>query len=141
MIAILGATGKVGRATIAKLRAQQAPVTAVVRASSDTAGLKTLGCEIAIADLHDSTAIAQAIEGANTVQVICPVSARANDAPSDMAAIVDAIDGALITRPPETVLAVSDYGAHIQPGTRITMTFPYLEALLSPVPSALIFFR
>jgi NAD(P)H dehydrogenase (quinone) len=138
---ILGATGKVGRATIAKLRAQQAPVKAVVRASSDTADLKTLGCEIAIADLHDSPAVAKAIEGANAVQVICPVNARANDAASDMAGMIDAIAGALIARPPETVLAISDYGAHVESGTGITMTFRYLETRLSQVPSAVIFLR
>ncbi len=112
MIAILGATGKVGRATIAKLRDEQAPVKAVVRASSDTADLKTLGCEIAIADLHDSTAVAKAIEGAKAVQVICPVSARAKDAASDMASIIDAIACALIARPPETVL-LSRITAHL----------------------------
>jgi NAD(P)H dehydrogenase (quinone) len=141
MFVILGATGKVGRATIAKLRAQQAPVKALVRASSDTADLKTLGCEIAIADLHDSTAVAKAIEGANAVQVICPVSARAKDAPSDMAGIIDATAGALIARPPKTVLAISDYGAHVESGTGITMTFRYLEARLNQVPSAVIFLR
>jgi len=141
MFVILGATGKVGRATIAKLRAQQAPVKAVVRASSDTADLKTLGCEIAIADLHDSTAVAKAIEGATAVQVICPVSARAKDAPSDMTGIIDAVVGALIARPPETVLAISDYGAHVESGTGITMTFRYLEARLNQVPSAVILLR
>lgn len=141
MFVILGATGKVGRATIAKLRAQQAPVKAVVRASSDTADLKTLGCEIAIADLHDSTAVAKAIEGANAVQVICPVSARTKDAPSDMASVIDAIADALIARPPKTVLAISDYGAHVESGTGITMTFRYLEARLSQVPGAVIFLR
>jgi NAD(P)H dehydrogenase (quinone) len=141
MFVILGATGKVGRATIAKLRAQQAPVKAVVRVSSDAADLKTLGCEIAIADLHDSTAVAKAIEGANAVQIICPVSARAKHAASEMAGIIDAIAGTLIARPPETVLAISDYGAHVESGTGITMTFRYLEARLSEVPSSVIFLR
>ena len=141
MFVILGATGKVGRATIAKLRAHEAPVRAVVRASSDTADLKTLGCEIAVADLHDPTAVAKAIEGATAVQVICPVSPRAKDAAADMASMIDAITSALIARPPETVLAISDYGAQVESGTGITMTFHYLEARLNQVPSAVIFLR
>src|SRR5258708_17039187 len=136
MFVILGATGKVGRAPIANLRAQQAPVKAVVRASSDRADLKTFGCEIAIADLHDSTAVAKAIEGAPAVQVICPVSARAKDAPSDMAGIIDAVVGALIARPPETVLAISDYGAHVQTGNGITINFRFLQSRLNQGPRA-----
>src|SRR5258707_15030727 len=75
------------------------------------------------------------------VQVICPVSARAKDAPSDMAGIIDAVVGALIARPPETVLAISDYGAPVESGTGITITFPHLEARLNQVPTAVIFFR
>src|SRR5258708_12209844 len=109
MFVILGATGKVGRATIAKLRAQQAPVKAVVRASSDRADLKTFGCEIAIADLHDSTAVAKAIEGAPAVQVICPVSARPKDAPSDMPQTINPVLAPLISLPPQTALPLSIY--------------------------------
>src|SRR5258708_11482366 len=136
MFVILGATGKVGRATIAKLRAQQAPVKAVVRASSDRADLKTFGCEIAIADLHDSAAVAKAIEGATAVQVICPVSARAKDAPSHMSGIIDAVVCAPIAPPPETVPAISDYYAHLESVTGITITFPHLAAPFKQDPSA-----
>jgi NAD(P)H dehydrogenase (quinone) len=79
MFAILGASGKVGRATIEKLRAQGAPVRAVLRESSNKADLEALGCEIAFADLRDTDAIRNAINGANVVQVICPPSNRAKD--------------------------------------------------------------
>jgi NAD(P)H dehydrogenase (quinone) len=141
MFAILGASGKVGRATIGKLRAQGAPVRAVVRESSNTEDLETLGCQIAFADLHDTDAIRKAIEGATAVQVICPVSVRAKDAATDMEDVIDAIAGALTTTRPETILAISDYGAHIDSGTGITMTFHYMEARLTTVPGTLIFLR
>jgi uncharacterized protein YbjT (DUF2867 family) len=103
--------------------------------------LEALGCQIAFAELHDSDAIRKAIEGATAVQVICPVSVRAKDAATDMANIIDAITGALTATRPETVLAISDYGAHVDSGTGITMTFHYMEARLSSVPGALIFLR
>src|SRR5258708_39681461 len=74
------------------------------------------------------------------VQVICSVSARAKDAPSDMAGIIGAVVGALIARPPETVLAISDYGAHVESATGITMTLRYLEGRLNQVPGAVVFF-
>ena len=141
MFAILGASGKVGRATIEKLRAQGAPVRAVVRESSNPADLEGLGCQIAFADLHDTDAVKKAIEGATAVQVICPVSVRAKDAAADMANVIDAIVGALTATRPESILAISDYGAHIDSGTGITMTFHYMEARLSTVPGTLIFLR
>jgi NAD(P)H dehydrogenase (quinone) len=141
MFAILGASGKAGRATIEKLRAQGAPVRAVVRESSKTADLKALGCQIAFADLHDTDAISKAIEGATAVQVICPVSPRAEDAATDMKNIIDAIAGALTATRAERILAVSDYGAQVDSGTGITMIFHYMEARLSKVPGTLIFLR
>lgn len=141
MFVILGATGKVGTATIAKLRAQEAPVRAVVRASSDITHLKTLGCEIVIADLLDPAAVERAVAGANAVQVICPVTSRAKDATSDMRSIIDTIAAALTARPPETVLAISDYGAHVESETGITMIFRYLEARLNQIPGTMIFLR
>ena len=141
MFAILGANGKVGRATIEKLRAQGAPVRAVVRESSNKADLEALGCEIAFADLHHSDAIRNAINGASVVQVICPPNNRAKDAASDMENIIDAITAALVAVHPERVLAISDYGTQVDSGTGVTMAFHYLEARLSTIPGALIFLR
>jgi NAD(P)H dehydrogenase (quinone) len=141
MFAILGASGKVGRATIEALTAQGAQVRAVVRETSGRADLEALGCEVAFADLRDKDAIRNAIRGASAVQVICPVSPRAQDARSDMASIIDSITAALIAVDPETVLAISDYGAEVQSGSGITMIFHYMEASLSALPGALIFLR
>jgi NAD(P)H dehydrogenase (quinone) len=141
MYAILGASGKAGRATVEKLRAQGESVRAVVRESSNTADLEALGCEMAFADLHDTDAISKAIEGATAVQVICPVTPRAKDALTDMENIIDAVTGALTATRPERILAISDYGAQIDSGTGITMIFHYMEARLSTVPGTLIFLR
>jgi NAD(P)H dehydrogenase (quinone) len=141
MFAILGASGKVGRGTIAALRAQGARVRAVVRETSGRADLEALGCEIAFTDLRDQDAIKNAIKGASAVQVICPVSARAKDAGSEMAETIDSITAALMAVHPETVLAISDYGAQVESGTGITMTFHYMEDRLSTVPGAVIFLR
>jgi NAD(P)H dehydrogenase (quinone) len=141
MFAILGASGKVGRATIKALTAQGAQVRAVVRETSGRADLEALGCEVAFADLRDKDAIRNAIKGASAVQVICPVSPRAQDARSDMANIIDSITAALIAVDPETVLAISDYGAEVESGSGITMTFHYMEDRLSALPGTLILLR
>jgi NAD(P)H dehydrogenase (quinone) len=141
MLAILGASGKIGRATIERLRAQGAPVRAVLRESSNKADLESLGCQIAFADLHDTDAIRNAIDGANAVQVICPPNNRAKDAAADMANMMDAITAALMAVHPERVIAISDYGAQVDSGTGVTMAFHYMEARLSTVPGSLIFLR
>lgn len=141
MFVILGATGKVGRTTIRELRAQGAPVRAVVRKSSDVEDLSALGCEIAVADLDETAALKSAIAGAETVQVICPVRAQAADAVAEMAKTIDAMSNALKDVRPAKVLAISDYGAHLSEGTGITMTFHYLEAQFRRLPSAVTFLR
>ena len=141
MFVVLGATGKVGRATIKKLRAQGAPVRAVVRKSSNVDDLKALGCEIALADLSDRDAVKSAIAGADAVQVICPVQAQAVDAEAEMAKTIDAVASALTEVRPARVLAISDYGAQVSEGTGITMIFHYMEAQLRELPSAVTFLR
>ncbi len=130
-----------GRSTIQTLRAQGAPVRAVVRESSNNADLAALGCEIGIADLRDAAAMKKAMAGAKAVQVICPPSPQAKDAAGEMAETIDAITSALAEVRPDTVLAISDYGAEVSQGTGITMAFYYLEAQLRRLPSAVTFVR
>ena len=138
---ILGGNGKIGRATIAELGRLGAPVRAVVRNPSTAAELGALGCEIVVADLRDAAALEMAIGGATAVQVICPMSVRANDASSDMEAIIRAIAHALDRVRPQAVLAISDYGAQLSAGTGITLTFHHLEVQLRRIPSPLTLLR
>ena len=137
MFVILGATGKAGRTTIKQLRSQGAPVRAVVRKSSNADDLSALGCEIAEADLNEAAAIRIAIRGADAVQVICPVQARAGA----MGKTIDAIASALAEIPPAKVLAISDYGAELSDGAGIPMIFHYLEEQFRRLPSTVTFLR
>jgi uncharacterized protein YbjT (DUF2867 family) len=112
-----------------------------VRNASAAAELGALGCEVVAADLRDAAAVEMAISGATAVQVICPLSVRADDAPSDMAAIIRAIAHALDRVRPQAILAISDYGAELSAGTGITLTFHHLEAQLRTIPSSLTLLR
>ena len=141
MFVILGGNGKVGRATIAELWRLGAPVRAVVRNPSAAVELGELGCEIVAADLRDAAALEMAIGGATAVQVICPLSVRADDASSDMAAIIRVITHTLDRVRPRAILAISDYGAQLSAGTGITLTFHHLEAQLRTIPSRLTLLR
>jgi uncharacterized protein YbjT (DUF2867 family) len=141
MFVILGGNGKVGRATIAELKRLGAPARAVVRDPLAAAELGAWGCEIVLADLRDATALEVAMSGATAVQVICPLSTRADDASSDMAAIIGAMTHALDRVRPQAIVAISDYGAELGAGTGITLTFHHLETELRRIPSSLTLLR
>jgi|SRR3569833_421785 len=111
--AIVGAAGKVGFATSLALRQTGASVRAIVRDASKAERLSEIGCEIASADLHDSKALAEAISGADAVQIILPPSPQAADTAGEMRRAIESLASALEEARPKRVLAVSDYGAHI----------------------------
>lgn len=141
MYVIMGATGKIGRATIGALRQNNLPVRAVVRNSSTADEFRAIGCDIAVADFADMPALIEATKGASAVQVICPTLVRAEDALSKMKATIDTIGEALALARPAHILAISDYGAQLPAGTGITLTFHHLEARLKTLPAALTFLR
>lgn len=113
MLAIVGAGGKVGYATAAALREANMPVLAIVRDESKASQLRAIGCEIAVADLHDPKALAKAIGNAEDVQVILPPSPRAKDGAQEMRTMIESLGIALEEAGPKQVLAISDYGAHV----------------------------
>ncbi|MDL2400173.1 NAD(P)H-binding protein [Rhizobium mayense] len=141
MFVVLGATGKIGRATIAELRRHGAPVTAVVRRPDSAAELRAMGCDIAVADIQDGAALSESMRGATAVQIICPTSVRADDAAAEMKNSIRTIVDALDRNRPSSILAISDYGAHLASGTGITLTFHHLESELKKLPAALTFLR
>jgi NAD(P)H dehydrogenase (quinone) len=138
---IFGATGKVGRATAIALRDQGQRVRAVVRDEGRGRELVERGCELAVADVRDSTTIARSLDGADAVQVICPIVPTALDAPAELRGVVDAFAEALTAAPPPAVVAISDYGAELASGTGVTLTFHQLEQRLRELPSDVTFLR
>jgi NAD(P)H dehydrogenase (quinone) len=141
MFVVLGATGKIGRATIGALRKHDVPVRAVVRNSSHAEEFRALGCEAEVADLRDVPTLARATKGATAVQVICPTGVRADDASVEMEFTIHSIVDALDQTQPKSVLAISDYGAQLAADTGITLTFHRLESQLKKIPAALTVLR
>ena len=95
---IFGATGKVGRATVRALRDRGQPVRAVVRDERRGRELVEWGCGLAVADVRDPATIARAVDGADAVQVVCPIVPTAPDAPAELRGVVDAFAEALRPR-------------------------------------------
>jgi len=112
MIAIVGATGKAGYATAVALRKTGVPVRAIVRDAAKAARLREIGCEIAVADLQDSKALAKAIGDAEAVQVILPPAPQLEDTAKQMREAIESLAVALEEVRPKRLLAISDYGAH-----------------------------
>jgi NAD(P)H dehydrogenase (quinone) len=139
--AIFGATGKAGRATVRALRDQGRSVRAVVREESRGRELAEWGCELAVADVRDAASIARAVDGAAAVQVLCPIVPTARDAPAELRSVADAFAEALISAAPPTVVAISDYGAELDSGTGVTLTFHHLEQRLRELGGDVTFLR
>ena len=130
MFVIFGASGKVGQVSAASLRNEGHAVRAVVRNDAQGEQLARMGCEIVLADLLDPTSVARAIEGADAVQILCPVPMGDARPGSTMHRMIDVAADALRANPPPHVLALSDYGAELDHGTGITLLFHALEKQL-----------
>lgn len=141
MYVIFGASGKVGRATVAALRREEREVRAVVRNPAQGEALWRLGCEVVLADLGDEASVRRALEGAQAAQVLCPVPYGAADPVAEMRRAIATTARALRDQPPLHVLALSDYGAELADGTGITMLYRELEAEFRQVAPRLTLLR
>ncbi|QWT21243.1 NAD(P)H-binding protein [Bacillus sp. NP157] len=130
MIAIIGATGQVGLATARALRHAGAPVRAIVRNPAKAAPLVELGCEIATADIDDAAGLADAIDGADAVQVIAPLTPSAADPAAALRETIFQLAKALAWARPGRILAISDYGAHVPHDIGMPTLFHDMETRL-----------
>jgi NAD(P)H dehydrogenase (quinone) len=127
---IFGASGKVGRVSAESIRNAGHAVRAVVRNEAQGEHLARMGCEIMLADLTNPASVARAIEGADAVQILCPVPNGDAHPGSTMRRMIEVAADALSANPPPHVLALSDYGAERDHGTGITLLFHALEKQL-----------
>lgn len=141
MFAIVGAGGKVGYATSVALRKADVPVKAILRNGSQAMRLSEIGCEIALADLQDHIALASAIGEADTVQVIIPPSPHEDDTAEQMRKAIESIARALESVRPRRILAISDYGAHVDHDIGMPTMCRTFEERLSTLNGHKIFLR
>lgn len=127
MFVIFGASGNVGRATVATLLEAGASVRAVVRDHARGEPFVAMGCEVAVCELTDSDAVRDALAGASAVQLLCPVPSGDAQPAQTMRRTIAAVEKALRDDPPDVLLALSDYGAERSSGTGITVLFHELE--------------
>lgn len=141
MHVIFGATGKVGQSTAAALRHEGHAVRAVVRNPAQGETLTRIGCEVVTGDLNDEASIHRALDGAQAVQMLCPLPHRDPDPAGAMHRMIETAARALRAHPDLHVVALSDYGAELDAGTGITLLFHHLEAALTEAAPRLTLLR
>ena len=140
MYAITGITGKVGGAAANALLASGKPVRAILRDRSKAAPWADKGCEIAIAEMEDPRALADAFKGATGVFVLPPSCFDPDPGFPEAKAVIHAVVEALRSARPQRVVCLSTVGAHAsQPNLLSQRTL--IEHALRTLPLPTTFLR
>jgi len=140
MFAITGITGKVGAAVARSLLSDDQSVRAVVRDRCKGAAWAQLGCDIAVADISDTAALATAFEGtAGVFAVLPPVFDPAPGFP-EAARFIDSLRAALARAKPTKVVALSTVGADA-PQPNLLNVLGRMEEALGSLPMPVTFLR
>jgi NAD(P)H dehydrogenase (quinone) len=140
MFAITGITGKVGAAVARSLLSADQPIRAVVRDRSKGAAWAQLGCDIAVADLSDTEALAAAFEGtAGVFALVPPVFDPAAGFP-EASGFTGSLRAALARAKPEKVVALSTVGAD-PPQPNLLNVLGRMEEALGSLPMPVTFLR
>ncbi|QJI30518.1 NmrA family NAD(P)-binding protein [Pseudomonas sp. ADAK18] len=111
MYAVTGITGQVGGAVARALLGAGQSVRAVVRSAEKGEPWAKLGCEVALADVDDAQAMAQAFSGADGVFIMMPSNFDPSPGFPEARLIVDNIRQALENARPGKVVCLSTIGA------------------------------
>ena len=111
MFAITGITGQVGGVVARTLLAAGKSVRAVVRDQKKGEAWAQQGCEIALADMNDESALLKAFAGAEGVLILLPPIFDPAPGFPEFRTILAALRGALTEARPERIVSVSTVGA------------------------------
>ena len=111
MFAITGITGQVGGSVARTLLAAGKNVRAVVRDQKKGEAWAHQGCEIALADMNDTSALRKAFAGAEGVLILLPPNFDPAPGFPESRAILAALQSALSQTRPERIVSLSTVGA------------------------------
>jgi NAD(P)H dehydrogenase (quinone) len=140
MFAITGITGKVGAAVARSLLSDDQSVRAVVRDRSKGAAWAQLGCDIAVADISDTAALATAFEGTAGVFVVLPPVFDPAPGFPEAARFINSLRAALARAKPAKVVALSTVGADA-PQPNLLNVLGRMEEALGSLPMPVTFLR
>jgi len=111
MYAVTGISGKVGGAVARTLLAAGQSVRAVVRDAAKGRRWAEMGCEVAVAEMEDTDALAAAFKEANGVFILPPPEFDPSPGFPEGRKVINAIKIALKAAHPEKVICLSTIGA------------------------------
>jgi NAD(P)H dehydrogenase (quinone) len=111
MYVITGITGKVGGELARNLLAAGQPVRAVVRDPKKGEAWAALGCQIALAEMEDTSALTKAFMGAEAVFILPPPDFDPEPGYPGAQTVIKSVVAALTTAKPGKVLCLSTIGA------------------------------
>ena len=140
MYAVTGITGQVGGAVGRALLAAGKNVRAVMRDPHKSKTWADLGCDIALAEIDDGKALAQAFAGADGVFILLPPAFDPAPGFPALRSILDALSHALGAAQPAKIVALSTIGAQAQQESLLTQ-LTLMEAALGAMPIPVTFLR
>ena len=120
MYVITGITGKVGGVVARTLLSKNLPVRGVMRNAAKAGEWREAGCDVAMAEMDDADALAEAFKGAKGVFILPP--SDFDPAPGFPVAcrIIDALVRAIRSAEPGKVVCLSTIGAQASQGNLLT---------------------
>jgi NAD(P)H dehydrogenase (quinone) len=140
MYAITGVTGKVGGELARNLLAAGQRVRAIVRNASKDEEWAALGCEVALANMEDSLALADAFAGATATFILPPPEFDPEPGYPEARAVIDGVVEALTKARPARVLYLSTVGADAVHDNLLSQR-TMMEATLRKLPLPLMILR
>jgi uncharacterized protein YbjT (DUF2867 family) len=140
MFAITGITGQVGGAVARELLAAGKPVRAVVRSAAKGEVWAKRGCDVALAEIGDASALQAAFAGAEGVFVLLPSSFDPAPGFPEVRSIVSGIRCALAAVRPERIVALSTIGVQAKDENLLSQ-LGVMERELGELPAPVAFLR
>jgi uncharacterized protein YbjT (DUF2867 family) len=140
MYAVTGITGQVGGHVADTLMTAGRQVRAVVRDPRKGAGWESRGCNVAVADVADPVALAEAFRGTQGVFILLPPTFDPTPGFPEARAVIAALRAAIESARPERVVCLSTIGAQAEQENLLTQ-LTLLEQALADAPVPVTFLR
>jgi uncharacterized protein YbjT (DUF2867 family) len=140
MFAVTGITGQVGGHVARTLMTEGRQVRAVVRDPGKGAVWGGRGCEVAVADVADPAALAEAFRGTQGVFLLLPPTFDPSPGFPEARAVIAAVRAAIESARPERVVCLSTIGAQAEQENLLTQ-LTLLERALADAPVPVTFLR
>lgn len=140
MYAITGITGKVGGQVARFLMRQGHALRAVVRDARKGIPWQNLGCELAVADMTDASALTAAFKGTSGVFILLPPVFDPSPGFPETRSTIAAIREALHAARPEKIVCISTIGAQAKQANLLSQ-LQLMEQSLGELPTPIAFLR